>query len=523
MSSKKKRRKNRLYDVEDKDLSFCSQMKILNDFNARMCMEDELICKGEIIPHPMFFDPKRDSAFFLGKSPFGDYVGKRDDVDGHVAAFGRSGSGKTTNFARTTFKTWQGPIFAFDLKGDLISQVKNRKSKILYLMPEHQNQYYIDPFEFIRCDNKRNLIRNCRSLAFAIIPLSPDEKDPFWTISARNILTGALVYFFRLNVSFIQAMIVIKTRKISKLLEKISSDTIAVTCIDRELKKTEKTLNNINSVLQNYIIPFATDVVIQEALSSDSDNPKERINWEDLDNQDILIRIDLSELEQFSGVIRLLLTQLITTLKKRPEKYKPAGKNLKPTLLLFDEFPQYGKIEQITSALKVLRSKDVTFALFCQSLADLDETYGEKIRRTILDNCAYKAILSADDPETQKYWSDLVGTTKTRSDRFSSNFDETGEPSGYSFSISATREPIIYPHEFASLSDIVLLHPGKERFCRLEKELNYQTELETDECDKSTFKNKVLNLKSLEDRIAESKKTVKDAEKRRKLEKHNKN
>ena len=245
--------------------------------------------KGEpakTIPQPLIFDPKQDSALFLGKSQFGDYVGKKDSVDGHTLITGASGAGKTANTARNTFETWKGTIFAFDLKGDLISQANIRKSKILYLMPEHQNQYYIDPFEFIRRDGERNLVQNCRSLAFAIIPLSLDEKDPFWTISARNILTGALVYFFRLNVSFIQAIIVIKARKISKLLKKISSDPIAATCIDCKLKKAEKVLCSVNAVLQNYIIPFATDVIIQEALSSDGDSHKELIKWEDLDNQD---------------------------------------------------------------------------------------------------------------------------------------------------------------------------------------------------------------------------------------------
>ena len=37
-----------------------------------------------------------------------------------------------------------------------------------------------------------------------------------------------------------------------------------------------------------------------------------------------------------------------------------------------------------------------------QSLAQLDKLYGEKERQIILDNCSYKVILGANDPETQK-------------------------------------------------------------------------------------------------------------------------
>lgn len=500
------------------DSSFCSQMEILDALNASMYMEEEALYKGEVVPHQMLFDPNHDSAFFFGKTQFGDYVGKRDDIDGHILGFGRSGSGKTTCIIRPTLDTWKNTIFAIDLKGDLISQAKNRRAKILYFMPDYQNQFYIDPFYPIRNDSERNLIRHCRSLAFAIIPLSQEDRDPFWTISARHILTGALVYFYRLNVSFVHAILAIKRINILKLLKKIASDDIAKTCINVNSEKIHKTIDNINAVLQNYLIPFATDVVIQEALSSDSDNPKELIKWEDLENYDIFIRMELSDLDQFSGAIRLMLTQLITTLKRRPEKYTLEGKKLKPTLLLFDEFPQYGKVEEITSALKVLRSKNVTIALFCQSLADLDATYGAITRRCILDNCPYKTILSADDLDTQKYWSELVGTVKTRTDGFSSNFDEFGIPSGYNFNVSSTREPIIYPHEFASLNEVILIHPEKERFCRLEKELNYKTE--TDEkCEEVVDKQKIFKIKTLEMRIAESKKAVKAAEQKRKQKK----
>lgn len=172
--------------------------------------------------------------------------------------------------------------------------------------------------------------------------------------------------------------------------------------------------------------------------------------------------------------MRLMVVQLIRTLEKRPEKYETAGKTIPPTLLMLDEFPQYGKIYAITSSLKVLRSKNVTISLFCQSLADLDETYGKISRCAILDNCPYKAILNSSDAETQHYFSDLVGTVKVPSKGITVNFDELGQQTGYSASVNVSREPIVHPHEFSSLSDIILLHPGPERFCRVEKETHFR-------------------------------------------------
>lgn len=39
------------------------------------------------------------------------------------------------------------------------------------------------------------------------IPMSANESEPFWRNSARDILAGALLYFYRLGVSFIDAII----------------------------------------------------------------------------------------------------------------------------------------------------------------------------------------------------------------------------------------------------------------------------------------------------------------------------
>ncbi len=263
-------------------------------------------------------------------------------------------------------------------------------------------------------------------------------------------------------------MLEIKRTGLLNLIQKISEDPLAGICINPDLALNTKTLTGVSMELHNHISVFATDSLIQEVLSSSEDDPKAPIRWEELE-KDIFIRVDQSRLDQWSGVMRLMLTQLIRTLERRPEKYEPEGAGIKPTLLLLDEFPQYGKVDVFTSALRILRSKNVTISIFCQSLADLDETYGKVTRRAILDNCPYKAILNASDAESQKYFSDLVGTVDVPSRGIAANYDECGRPLGYSASINESRAPIIYPHEFASLKDVVLLHPGPERFCRLEK------------------------------------------------------
>ncbi len=270
-------------------------------------------------------------------------------------------------------------------------------------------------------DGEDNLVQNARELAQAIIPLPHNISDPFWIQSARDVLTGAIIYYCRLGVGFISSMIEIKTTRMSELLERIRTDIYAAVCINPDLDLNPKTLAGVSMELHNHISVFATDKLIQNVLSPMSNAPENIIKWEDLQFFNIFIRLDQSRLEQWSSVVRLMLTQLIRTLQRRPEKYEPEGEKLKPILLMLDEFPQYGKIDLIPSALKILRSKNVTFSIFCQSFADIDEIYGNVTRRTILDNCPYKVILNAFDAETQQYCSTLVGTVKSPSESLNMN------------------------------------------------------------------------------------------------------
>ena len=73
------------------------------------------------------------------------------------------------------------------------------------------------------------------------------------------------------------------------------------------------------------------------------------------------------------------------------------------------------------------------------------------------DTCAYKAILGANDPDTQEVFSKLVGT-------FDKQVKTSGANVGFGLpSWNSGTKPedkrIIKPEEFATLNDIVLLTP----------------------------------------------------------------
>ena len=479
---------------------------------AKNYIEDQTSARlgGAIPPYMLQAARSKPGVFFGIRQSMNAtyYIGKPQDVDGHILVVGGAGSGKSSCIAIPTLRLWGGTFFAVDIKGELLQYAAAyRKSdypvKVFNFSKEHgTNLRYsrYDPFYLLREDSKDNLVQNAREIAQAIIPILPNAQEPFWSQAAQNILTAVILYVCGLKEfdeasgrllegSFNDAMELIQTVPIWGLIEKIvrSGNKAAIMHINQfrsiEFPEDNKMLAGISAELSNRVIAFATDNRLKAAFTNDD----RMMRWEDLESHNIIMRIPEDKLDQWDGAITLMLTQLIRTLEQRPDKYS-GGKCPPPVLLLLDEFPRLGKIDVIQNAVSTLRSKGVTICVIVQSLAQLDKIYGKESRQIILDNCPYKALLSVTDPETQRMFSDMIGTInvskKGISDSSSrsmgksrgSSMDDTisfsdGQSRGLSRSIgtnmSTVREPIVFPHELAALKDILLLTP--DGFCRVNK------------------------------------------------------
>ncbi|MCL2798653.1 MAG: TraG/TraD/VirD4 family protein, partial [Firmicutes bacterium] len=126
-------------------------------------------------------------------------------------------------------------------------------------------------------------------------------------------------------------------------------------------------------------------------------------------------------------------------------------------------------------ALATLRSKKITICLIIQSLGQLKMIYGHDAQEVIADTCAFKAVLGATDPNTQEYFSKLVGTyEKFRTSQSQSYDPYIGAPTGHGTQTSQDYEKrIIKPEEFATLQEIILLYPLPKNFCRVQKRPYY--------------------------------------------------
>lgn len=397
----------------------------------------------------------------------GYYVGKNVSDDGNVLVVGINGSGKSHFLVKSTLETWHDPVVALDIKGELLDRNIRLQRKGLAKRPcivfdpsnggAHYNVYALLE------ESDSYFVQYAREIAYAIIPMPLDVREPYWINMARDFLSGAIVFYFEKGYDFIDTILLVQTTSVANLCKEIMAGDVALAKMfvsEISVLKPEHQAAIGTDVKQHTTI-FATDPDIQYALSKDEDS--DSFSWKDIvmneDAPNVFLCLDQSRLEQWSGVIRLMITQLIRQIERRPDKHSAQGAETKPLLLLLDEFPLLGKMDVITEAMTTLRSKKVTLYLVIQSIAQLDAVYGANVRKILVDNCQYKAILQVTEPETQEYLSRMIGTVPTAKISVSQSFNFKAEQSAWGAQVQEIRDFLIHPHEFGTNQDIWLHTP----------------------------------------------------------------
>jgi type IV secretion system protein VirD4 len=403
-------------------------------------------------------------GFIFGKHWF-CYVCKKESMDGHVLILGGSGSGKSTALVIPSLIAWRERAFVVDIKGELYAKTRHHRPNILPFNPLDDASYGYDPYYLLK--HSVNLTGDAREIALALITKNPEVKEPFWIDGAQNLFTGAIIHYFLLGRTFVQTIEAIQDTMPKTLVNSIHSGKSreARRFVGQFLDMDIKTLSGIYAELCNRIMIFATDPILRNCLSK-----KRIIKPTDLERGgDVYLILPEDKLEQWQGLITLIINQFLKHFERRDEQTKV------PILFLLDEFPRLGKVEAV-KGLATLRSKKIHICLVAQSLAQLDVIYGSSYRQVIADNCQYKAVLSATDAQTQEYFSRLVGTHDRSKVTTSKTFkEETQEVSNTGISETVEEKRLIKPEEFATLKDIVLLTPYG--YCRCRKTPYYKSAL----------------------------------------------
>lgn len=391
------------------------------------------------------------------------YIGKPQSMEGHVLVVGQPGTGKSTAFAIPTISRWTGGMFCIDIKGELSKNVPFRNNTFI-VDPEDESAYGYDPFEDLRKVSENERVHYMNGILYSLLPDSPDGKDIFWTQSARRYLAGAYFWGLYEDMSFIEINAKIYSTSADDMIRQVmnSGCSVAKAHMVHIEEEQEKTRGSILQNAMNAIEIFATDYKIMELMTR-----KKTVNPEMLlMGSRIFVKISDDKIESWRPFLTIMTNQFIRGMTRFPD-----GGNQK-ILVLLDEFPRLGKIVSIVDGMATLRSKGCSFCLLVQSYSQIDKIYGEIERRIILDNTAYKLIMSIMDPKMAEETSQMIGQ-HYESERVLNTGNNLLKRV---FSARTKRWTyLIRPEKLRNLGkEAVLIYP--EGFCRLVKTYYFEKE-----------------------------------------------
>lgn len=158
----------------------------------------------------------------------------------------------------------------------------------------------------------------------------------------------------------------------------------------------------------------------------------------------------------FDFLTALVIQQVIDLLMEKA--YMRYGGRL-PRHVRFelDEAANLGKIPILVRAMAVVRSRNVSIALYLQSKAQLALVYGDKEAEVITDNCSTMLFLGAQTKDTLEEVSERVGKETVYSRTFQRNFGEAGITRGSGESIQSTERAVRSTTQLSRLSTGKLL------------------------------------------------------------------
>ena len=411
---------------------------------------------------------------YLSKKPHGFTIGKYHnryvsipflDSPEHMLIIGSPGSGKSTTILNALIWNYNfeekenrlGAILAIDVKPELQKKsCFNGTNNVKVINPTifgDGNNYGFDLWYGISQNSDDDKIKErMEMISKSIIPnLSGDNAH--FSGNAQKILSGFLMYGFRKGLSLSDTVI--------KIMHVSVEDLIAEIITDPDMKNHPKIVGKVKSFDGNTSDEFAS---IKDTLEKDLDifdtesikycfsgNPNKVTPEDLLKGISIFLAIPDHLVTMYKTVFGLIMEICLKYLTSIPEERIIKKR---PIWCLIDE----GGTVYVPSLLEIAsrgRSKKIQLSIVAQSYSQLEDLYGEKRARSIMDCCKSTIIFSCNDTRTAETISKWTGYYRETKLSFHSNGMSMLDP-GSSTNQSEEYRPVM------DVSDIKNLEKNNE-------------------------------------------------------------
>lgn len=341
---------------------------------------------------------------------------------------GPAGSGKTGGYVIPNMLTSGESLIIADTKRSLSRKYENTmrdlgyKTYIIDFVEPEKSTVSYNPFDYIRRNkNGKANEMDIETITAALVPIK-SKNDPFWEVSARNVL-GALVGFdletfapeeqnlatvnelYRImlcqtpsnnGVNYFEEHLINHPDSYASKQYKLFKNTTSV----------ERTWSCITQFLSNAIRAF--DIEGVTALF----NGGNKINIPDISHERSVVFLNISDSDHaFDMLVNLFYTQALQSLIAEADR-SPTSRLEIPVRIVLDDFATNVVIPDFDKTISVIRSRDIAVSVIIQSLSQLNSMYNKYQADTIVNNCDHVLYLGGSDSDTAGYISSRANKSK---------------------------------------------------------------------------------------------------------------
>lgn len=343
----------------------------------------------------------------------------------HTLVIGSPGSMKSTTLLNALLynfnlakKEERMTVFAIDVKPEL-----QRKSVIYD--PERGDIKVVDPsstssvfygwdvyYGLDKTSSDDEVEARADMIARSLISCREGSDNTIFYSTAQNLMIAFLIYGFFTGKGFLDSMLQLMSVPMQDLVASVLSDTEMCTAHPklRLILQAYDSGEGSNEMLKD------TEATMHEKLRIFSvssvqymlrDNMKKASPQDLTKGTSIFLSLPDNLLKQYAPLVNLITQQVISYLGSIPE-WERSENDVPIIWLLIDEFGSIGHMD-IEGALARFRSRKICIWLCVQGLSQLDDTYGQYGRRSIVTDCECNLIFSSKDDVANRFFSDISG------------------------------------------------------------------------------------------------------------------
>ncbi len=370
----------------------------------------------------------------------------------HILLFAPTGSGKGVGFVIPNLLFWKDSVIVHDIKlenYELTSgwRKKHLKQKVFLWNPADPDgiSHCYNPMDWISA-KPGQMVDDVQKICNFLLP-----EQEFWQNEARALLTGIMLYLLADDNKPATLGEVVRTLRNDDVVYNLAVvlDTlgkkihpVSYMNIASYLQKPDKERGSVTSTANSSLELWANPLIDTTTATSDFNLHEFKVT-----PHTAYIGLTPDNISRLKPLMNMFYQQAAAFFTaKMPQPHEKFG-----VLMMMDEFPTLGKMEQFLAGIAYFRGYRVRLFLIIQDTEQLKGIYEESGMNSFLSNSTYRITFAANNMETANLISQLLGNKTAQQISYNKPKYLDLNPGARSLHVSDVQRALLLPQEVIQL------------------------------------------------------------------------